>query len=481
VIVVAAAGTDLAVRSGIAVLAGALLVVTVAAGMLATGRLENPQARAMVATAPLFGVWLSLRSSPWLVPLDVVASGGLLCLGASFARGGSVLDLSLPQAVVRVVAGLAHGVATPAFALGPVRSAGRRVAVRAGGSGKGRAVARGILLAVPLLVVLGVLLASADAVFAAFFRVDVNVDVAGSVPHVAALVLGAWGAGGLLRVASGAPVGRLQPMARRIGRLEATIVLGSLVGLFAAFAAAQLVVLAGGGRHVIQTAGLTYAQYARSGFFQLLAVAVITLAVLLSLRAVADLEEPRARRSLLALSEATVGLSLVIVFVAVRRMDIYERAFGLTMLRLYVRLFSLWIGGAFALLAVALAGAGRRRAWLPSAAAAMGLAFLLALNVVNPEAVVVRHNVAFAQRAHRFDLAYLSELSDDAVPALVGVLPELGANARAEVVARLCPREQVPWTGWAAYNLSRRRADRALAELCSGPAGAAVPSAVADG
>src|SRR6266540_3489992 len=44
VIVVAAAGTDLAVRSGIAVLAGALLVVTVAAGMLATRRLENPQA-----------------------------------------------------------------------------------------------------------------------------------------------------------------------------------------------------------------------------------------------------------------------------------------------------------------------------------------------------------------------------------------------------------------------------------------------------
>jgi hypothetical protein len=64
------------------------------------------------------------------------------------------------------------------------------------------------------------------------------------------------------------------------------------VALFGAFAAAQLVVLAGGGRHVIETAGLTYAQYARSGFFQLLAVAVITLLILMSVRAVADLDGP---------------------------------------------------------------------------------------------------------------------------------------------------------------------------------------------
>ena len=45
--------------------------------------------------------------------------------------------------------------------------------------------------------------------------------------------------------------------------------------------------------------------------------------------------------------------------------------------------------------------------------------------VANPEAIVVRHNVAFAQETGRFDPAYLSGLSDDAVPTLVAALPTL--------------------------------------------------------
>ena len=56
---------------------------------------------------------------------------------------------------------------------------------------------------------------------------------------------------------------------------------------------------------------------------------------------------------------------------------------------------------------------------------AAGLVALLALNVANPEALVVRHNVAFAERTGRFDPLYLTDLSDDAVPALVDALPRL--------------------------------------------------------
>jgi nitrogen fixation/metabolism regulation signal transduction histidine kinase len=49
--------------------AGALLVAVAAATLLASGRLHTWSARLATAAAPLFGVWLAIRTSPWLVPL----------------------------------------------------------------------------------------------------------------------------------------------------------------------------------------------------------------------------------------------------------------------------------------------------------------------------------------------------------------------------------------------------------------------------
>jgi hypothetical protein len=462
----AAVFTDLAVRSGVTGLAGTLLIVLVSASLLGSGRVSNPQARALIVAAPVFGLWLFVRTSPWLVPLDILASGGLLVLGASFASGGTVLDLSIPSALGRALHAIAHGVAAPPFLAAPLDRIRRRLHAGRSGHVQWRAVLRGVGLAVPVLLVLGLLLASADAVFASIFRLDVDVDPATIVFHAALLLVGAWGMAGLLRLASAEPAARSRGTSWRLGSLEATIVLGSVVALFATFAGAQLVALSGGGRRVIETAGLTYADYARSGFFQLLWVAGLTLCLLLAVRAATDLGTGGARRRFVALSEIVVVLTLLIVVVAVRRMHLYEQAYGLTMLRLYVELFTLWIGAVFVMLGLSLAGAWARRAWLVPAAVAAALVLLLGLNVANPEAIVVRHNVAHAERTGRFDPAYLAELSEDAVPTLVGELPRLAGTDRAEVLRRLCPPELLRFKGWAAYNVSLDVAYEKLVAAC---------------
>ena len=49
--------------------------------------------------------------------------------------------------------------------------------------------------------------------------------------------------------------------------------------LFAAFVAVQLTALFGGDAWVLKTAGLTYAEYARQGFFQLVIVSVFVLGI----------------------------------------------------------------------------------------------------------------------------------------------------------------------------------------------------------
>lgn len=451
---VAAVLTDLAVRSGVVGLAGTLLVGAVIAGMLLSGRIVNPQAAGVVAASSLFGVWLALRMSPWLLPLDILATAGLLTLGASMARGGSVLDLPIPEVLTRTLHALAHGIAAPPFLVPPVERRGSA------------AVLRGVVLALPLLVVLGLLLASADAVFADFFRWWSPVTV---IEHGVLLAVGAWGMGGLLRLSSAeaAPPPPLLPF--RIGHVEATVVLGSLVALFAAFAVAQLVALSGGGRHVITTAGLTYAEYARSGFLQLLAVASITLAALLGLRGVTDLSDPRLRRRFTVLAEIAAALTLVIVAVALRRLGLYQDAFGLTVLRLYSSVFAVWVGVVVVLAACALAGLGSRRAWFAGAAGSAGLLALFLLNVVNPEATVARHNVERAVRTEKVDPGYLAELSGDAVPALVDALPRLPAAARQEVVAAVCADTAASSSGWWSANSSRQRATDARRRVCSPP------------
>ena len=419
---------------------------------MAARLLTNPQALAVVAAAPVFGLGLLTRSSPWVLPLDIAAAAGLFVLGASLARGGSVTDLSVPAFVARAVHAGLHGLFAPAFV---ARLIPRRV-------GTSTAVLRGAGLALPLILVLGLLLSSADAVFASFVRLPPE----DALLHGVLLAIGAWGMAGLLRLASAKPM--LAPAAPgpRLGVTEATVVLGSLVALYATFVAAQVYAASEGGRKVIDTAGLTYAEYARSGFFQLLWVAAITLAALMALRGAVDLSDTAVRRRLLTLAELAVMLTLAIVAVAIRRLLLYEDVFGLTMLRLYSTVFAVWVGAVFVLLGCSLAGLGRGRQWLAPAAVAVGLGVVLALNVVNPEAAVVRHNVDHALETGRFDPAYLGELSDDAVPALADALPRLPPDARAAVVEVICTGPRRAAGGFWAYNASVDAAIEARNRTC---------------
>jgi len=448
---VAAVLTDLALRSGVAGVAGTLLVVAVVAAVLASGRVAGVQAAGVVAAAVPFGIFLSVRMSPWLLPFDILAIGGLLILGASLAGGGSLLDLPLPNLAIRALHALGHGLAAPGFMVAPLQRT------------RPAALLRGLGLALPLLVVLGLLLASADAIFAGFFTWWSPETV---ILHAVLLGVGAWGAIGLLRLTSAEPAPDAPRLPYRLGHVEATVVLGSLLALFAAFAAAQAVALAGGGRHVLETAGLTYAEYARTGFFQLLAVAAITLVSLIGLRAITDLSDEAHTRRFTVMAEAAIALTMVIVLVALRRLGLYQDAYGLTMLRLYSSVFAAWIGVVLVLAGLGLAGVAAERAWFPAAALVAGLGLLLGLNIVNPEAVVVRHNVDRAAKTQKVDPSYLAELSDDAVPELVAALPRLAEPARSEVLQAVCAGPASPFHGWAAANTSRRRAMDARRQVC---------------
>jgi hypothetical protein len=446
---VAGGAFDVAVRNGPVTVSGAALVVMTALCLAMSGRLQSWGSRGLVALTPLLSAALVFRSSTWVVIVVGCAIATVLALAVSLAEDGSFRS-TFPALAGRFARVSGHFV----LGLGMLRTEPgqeRESVVRE----RAASLARGGAIAVPILVVIGALLASADPVFEAWFDVEPIVE------NLWLVGIGGAGLLGLVRAASAKePVPDL-PAAPRLGTVEVVSVLGSLCLLYAAFVVAQIVALTGGADHVLETSGLTYAEYARSGFFQLLAAASITVVVLLSLRACAD----RSRPAVLAVSEATVVLTLAVVVVAVRRLDLYESVFGLTMLRLASTVTAVWIGVVFVLIGVAVARRRSTGRWLAPTVVFSAVAFVAVWAAADPAAVVAQHNLRRDTAGSTFDVAQAVSLGPDAVPTLVAGLDDLDQTDRRRLRSTLCARRTEAGRV-AAYNHAETRADEALDDVC---------------
>ncbi len=457
---------DVAGQSRFPGLAGTILVAATAACLLLSGRLVNRQAQFTSLLVPVFGLWLAVRTSPWLIVPDVLVVAGLLTVAASVAYRGELFDLLLPKAIGRAIHGVLHLLAAPAFILRPLvvlLKDGRRAR-----SIEVMAFIRGLVLAFPIVLTCGLLLGAGDVVFASFFPINIDVDAVTT--HTVLLLTGAWGVSGLLRLASARPIALCRhPDRWRLGIVEVSVVLGALDLLFAVFALAQVVAMSGAASTVLRTAGLTYAEYARSGFFQLLWVAAMTLVVLLVVHALVLVTVPWQRVALQVLGAVAALLTLAIVVVAVHRLVMYDTIFGLTMLRLYCIVFAGWIAVVFVILACSFANVATSQHQFLGSAVSAGLVILLVLNMVNPEAFVSGHNLTRPDVGRPIDTTYLGELSDDALPVLIDTLPLVSPATRQEMVGHLCARTrrtQQERTDWLSYNRATRLAAEARRTLC---------------
>jgi uncharacterized protein DUF4153 len=427
------------------------------AALILLPAMRQREARLILGAAAILAVWLMVRASPWLLWPDLLVAIALLALAASVAARGSLFDLGVPDLAARILQATIQACAGAGFVARPLFHLRGRL-------GSAVPVARGLLIAAPIAVVLAALLASADPVFASFF--NLNIDFARLVLDCAFVALGALSAAGLLRLAASEPVEHVESPGWRLGATEALVVLAVLDAVFAAFAIAQVLAATGAAADTLRSAGVTYADYARSGFFQLLWVSGITLAVLFSFSRISRLSEPRSRLAFMVLAQSAIALTLLIDVVAFGRLSLYEEAYGFTMLRLYSHVFAGWVAVLFGLLAIDFLGLWRWRRWFIGAAVTSGLTVLLVLNVVNPEALVVALNTNHAQTTHKLDSSYLQELSSDATPALLNSRTALDPALRAQVGQVACakPREYAP--PLAAFNWSDAQAAAARRAGC---------------
>ncbi|MFI9529715.1 DUF4153 domain-containing protein [Micromonospora rosaria] len=431
---------------------GALVTVAVTAPTHADDRpdgtgVPGPVVRVgwALATIALVSVGV-FRAAEWLFLLCLLAA--LITATLAVTGGRSLLGM--------LVAGLLPPVAV--FRALPWARGGLRTLRTAGGGNLVR-ILISVGVTVGLLVLFGLLFAAADAIFADLVgAVLPEVSVPGVVTWVLRFLLvgGALLAGAHLLAGPPDLAGLRAPGARPVGRLEWALPLVLLDLLFTGFVLVQLTVLFGGAEHVLTTAGLTYAEYARGGFWQLLAVSLLTLLVL----AGAGRWAPRSTRADRVLFRVLLGaltlLSLVVVASALYRMQVYTDAYGATRLRLLVATVELALGVVFLLVGVAVLRL--RAGWLPPFVVGTAVLALLGLALVDPDRAIAERNVDRYARTGALDTVYLSRLSLDAVPAL-DRLPEPARSCTLRfLVDNRYPGEDL-WT----TNLGRARARKVFA------------------
>jgi len=336
-------------------------------------------------------------------------------------------------------------------------------------------IVRGILIAIPIVAIFAALLSSADLIFAQ--RVDdfIKLFRLEKLPeYIFRAVYILFGmyllVGIILHAATRSQdeklTGEGKPLVPAfLGFPEAAIVLGSVVLLFAAFVAIQFRYFFGGQAN-IHIDGFTYADYARRGFGELVAVAFISLLLYLGLSAIVKREKPGERWGFSGLGIAMVALVGVMLVSAFQRLLLYEAAYGFTRLRTYTHVFMIWLGVLLAAVVVLDILHKERSFALAMLLAATSLAVTLSL--LNVDGFIVHRNIARTPPGGGLDVPYLASLSADAIPALAAdlvdeSLPGLRRDAVGAVL--VCHEKMNPNSSddnWRGFTLSNWWAERAI-------------------
>lgn len=235
-----------------------LAFVGVLTALLRVGRAPLHQGRRyMLVPLLVFAALFAWHSSPLLVAANLLALAAAVTMGALRSTRTRLRHATLSD----YGGGFVGAATSTAFGAAPLLMSDirwREVVGRAR-SERVTAVARGMALGLPLLVLFGALFVAADAVFKQLVSAAVPSLDAGVVGRVLIIGLWAWLAGGLLRDliaqradSEGSPFAQAR---RGLGALEIGVALAILDVLFLAFVVVQFRYLFGGGALVARETG----------------------------------------------------------------------------------------------------------------------------------------------------------------------------------------------------------------------------------
>lgn len=442
-------------------------------GLLSVRRITGAAARVLIL--PLgFALLLAAGAA---ITADGALHGVIVLMVASLLGLATLLAASTPRADEY---GPTYILAAPFRALGHTIVGAVHVCVataRVAGATRLNPALRGIVVAVPVVIVFALMFASADPVFArgrdAIAASFMSWELSPRAIFWSLLTLFTVGAYTVVAQGESPYSRRVIPGRRteawRIGTTERVTVLGAVAAITWLFVLLQIAYLFGNPAAIVGS-GVTFAEYARRGFGELALVATIAILLIVASEnlAVPTAQTSRPPRLIRASALALLAAVIGVLISAVHRVALYEAAYGYTTARLYAQAYM-----AMILLVLVLLGRELMRvfntAHLARGIMATALATVAILLYWNTDAWIAQRNLDRFATTGKVDIHYLAAgLSPDAYPTLVRALPKLPQPTRAELGQQLTVAGSWRLRGvdeWYEWNLRRHDARDALTRL----------------
>ncbi len=420
----------------------------------------------LTALIAFFSVMVGVRASPLLIFLNIALVVYLLLLVAQEATGKRFRHNLIKDYIISGIAPLLNFVVYSLRTLGDLLSLKGALHKRETTSD----VIRGVVMALPVILVFLLLFASADLVFNKFLTDLVHLDLPeefiGQMVFMGFVILGSLGALAYVfmnRQTGESSAADSDKPVTRLSVVQVSVFLGVIDALFLLFITFQLRYLFGGQANIIEQ-GFTYADYAHKGFIELIMVALISLVLILTAERYVNRRESSHMASFKTTALILIIGVIVIMASAFKRLHIYQDAYGFTILRFYVSAFIIWLSALFLAFGYKILKS-KRDQFFAYAIFVGVIAFVGVMNVVNPEGIIVRQNITHYEKTGKLDTYYFQQLSEDAVSAMMPLLRASDSQVRAQVAARLYYRKQ-QWglkeNAWQETSLSRLRAKNLL-------------------
>lgn len=428
-----------------------------------------------------FGVYFGLFGGGTLsffVMLFLIALSAYTVYVISGARTGDSLRYVVSDTCQALfVTPLAHMDAAPKAASSSVKGKGSRRALYA---------FLGVVLALPLFAIVGSLLGDADPLFeriwdslvsAIFERLHVTVfQFIIGIP-VAMYLFGLM-YGAIRRRAAPRTAEHAETAVRACRVIPLPFAMGAVIPLlvlYVLFFISQTEYLIAAFQGVTPI-GITQAEYARRGFFELCAVCGINMLTLIVLYFFTKTEEAAPDAGFIkrcrpaGICAVLLCLfSMALAVMSLRKMLLYIHDLGLTQKRVFTSFFMIFLFIAFA---VAIAGMWSRKIAVPRWIAVSGAAILLVVCFMDVNGLIARYNIRRYQenKIEKLDLYPMWQLGEAAVPPLAELLDsgcpeEVRLEAREILQSLYYSRYAGETPDWRSMTLERWNSKQTLERL----------------
>ncbi len=334
----------------------------------------------------------------------------------------------------------------------------------------------GIVISIPCLIVITFLLSAADLVFESKIDVLFNsfenfVSPETVFKIIVGLLCGFYLFGLFYIVFEGKKEIKVEANPEAIEKIELkpqgdvviiNVILISILTIYTIFALIQFKYLFAAAFSAISLPnGLTYAEYARRGFFELLFLSFINIGlILIVIYLIRDKiynSNNTSGKIIKALMIYLCAITVLLLISSFYRMMLYNNEFGFTELRLLVTIFLIFeaIG-----LIITFYYIIKPKFNILAFYSVICLVFYLTINMINLDYIIARKNIDMYYEDKDLDVYYLYTLSSDAAPQMERLLSDKDSNIKqaANDYFEKIKTQSAYTKDWQSFNLSRNRA-----------------------